>query len=89
MNEEIIEYKLSLLGVKPVILVIPYFGHVSMSYIGTVCLSTNESPIIFSFSTEMGMSLIFLISDVDTFEEGGTQPIIRIKGPHQYPEVYK
>jgi len=93
MNKEALEYELTLLNNKPVVLVVPSFGHISFSYAGNLSVITSmEHEVGFHMTNQMGgIAIIFFIDDVERLEMPSKvceTHIIRLKGPHQFPEKY-
>jgi len=93
MNIEKLEHDLVLLNNKPVVLVAPSFGHVSFSYAGELAvITTPEHAVGFHLTNQMGVvAVIFFVDDVEKLEKPSVvcnSHVIRLKGPHQYPEKY-
>jgi hypothetical protein len=88
MHDEHLEHELFLLKEKPVILVQPSYGHVSISYAGVLHV-VNDIPVIFHFCSNSGdTAIIFCVEDVKGIERGMPSTVIRLKGPHEYREKY-
>lgn len=88
MHDEHLEHELFLLKDKSVILVQPSFGNVSISYAGVLHV-VNDIPVIFHFCTNNGdVAIIFCVEDVKILERQMPNPVIRLKGPHEYRESY-
>lgn len=93
MNIELLEHQLVLLDDKPVVVVAPSFGHVSFSYAGNLSvIKTPEHTVGFHLTNQLGgVAIIFFADDVVNLEKPSAvceSHVIRLKGPHQYPEKY-
>lgn len=91
MNLEILEHELAMLNGKPVILVKPDFGTVSISYCGNLTATSDEACHIVFHLITVGPAIIFRAEDVSSLEEPSPETaanqivkIIRLKGPHFY-----
>jgi hypothetical protein len=87
MHDEQLEYEICLLKESSVILVCPHFGNVSFSYVGTLHVIVDH-PILFHFNNDAGIAIIFTVEDVNKLERGIPNPVIRLKGPHDYREDF-
>lgn len=92
MNLELLEHTLVQMGGENVIIVQPYYGKVSDSYIGSLSVTTSkEHHVLFSFRTPF-ISKIFEANDVlrvDAPTAGCKEKIIRLKGPTDYKEHWQ
>jgi hypothetical protein len=85
MNEEQIEFELMKLKSERVILVAPFYGSISHSYVGHLNTTAEGHPILFHFQGE-GIATIFHASDVKSVKELNemTKAVIRLKGPSDF-----
>lgn len=93
MNLEKLEFDLVQLNDQPVVVVAPSFGHVSFSYAGNLSvIQTPEHTVGFHLTNQLGgVAIIFFADDVEKLEKPSPvceSHVIRLKGPHQYPEKY-
>ena len=93
MNVERLEHELCLLNDKPVVVVTPSFGRVSFSYVGNLSvIKTPEHHVGFHLTNQLGgLAIIFFVEDVAKLENPSPvckSHVIRLKGPHQYPEMF-
>lgn len=93
MNVERLEHELCLLDNKPVVVVAPSFGHVSFSYAGNLSvIKTPEHTVGFHLTNQLGgVAIIFFADDLEKLEKPSAvceSHVVRLKGPHQYPEKY-
>jgi len=94
MNVEILEFELSKLNGKPVVVIRPNFGTQSDSFRGTLRVGNNAYPMTFEVSFD-SQSTIFKATDVVKIDNSPTDfntpavKIIRLKGPHDYQEAYQ
>ena len=89
-NSEQIESELVSLNNKIVVVVRPFYGSQSDSFVGQLSV-LNGYPIRFHFS-QTGKAILFTIDDVIKLEppiDNETEKIIRLKGPYDYREVHQ
>jgi hypothetical protein len=80
-NVEQIEYELTLLKDKSIILIIPMVGRVSMSILGDLQVVECDHKVGFHLSTTMPMAIIFYAEDVEAIEPSqgeGVRKVVRI-----------
>jgi hypothetical protein len=87
------EYELSQLNGKRVVIIRPGYGTQSDSWGGSLVVLGEEYPPRFHFSG-VGMAILFSVEDVRKLEEPANElkevnKIIRLKGPHDYEEAYQ
>ena len=89
-NSEQMESELVSLNGKIVVVVRPFYGSQSDSFVGQLSV-LDGYPIRFHFS-QTGKAILFTIDDVvklDKSIDNQTERIIRLKGPHDYAESYQ
>jgi hypothetical protein len=94
MHLERLEYELTLLDGKEIVIVIPSFGHISYSFAGKLEVTRMPDLTVgFHFVNQIsGIAIIFFSDDVIAIEPPTPQRnvhIIRLKGPYDYKEQYQ
>lgn len=96
MNIERIEHELTLANGKPVIVIQPMFGSVTITLFGTITVTTcNESKTVgFHVIHSLGvLAIIFLAEDVVSLQDAEANTnavkVIRLKSSHQYGEKFQ
>ena len=93
MNLEQLEYQITLLDGKSVVVIQPHSGKVSIAYTGQLQVTNNGEGLVgFHLVTPLNeAALSFFAPDVVSLEQPqqkNIEKIIRLKGPHQYNEQY-
>lgn len=85
---ELLEHELCLLHGKTVMLVRPFFGTQSDSWVGEIFADSEHYPVTFQVkSASQSKSTIFTVADVSKIEipkDDSVKIIIRLKGPLDY-----
>jgi len=95
MNNEVLEHELTKLDGKPIVLIVPSFGHASFSYAGILTATTlnNDHMIRFHFVDNAGsMAVLFFVEDVMAIKEPSAScvsPIVELRGPHDYRQEFQ
>ena len=87
------EYELSQLNGKKVVIIRPGYGTQSDSWGGSLVVLGDEYPPQFHFAG-IGMAILFSVDDVHKLDEPAKElkevsKIIRLKGPHDYEATYQ
>ncbi len=92
MNPERLEHELCLLKDKPVVAIVPWFGHTSFSYAGILTvIQSVDHAVGFHLVNEAGIAIIFFVEDVLALDPPNKvchSFVIRLKGPHDYQDHY-
>jgi len=93
MSVEQTEAEIAHLDNKVVVIVRPYFGQQSDSFIGNLSVIRNNYPIKFHFEATQ-LAILFTVDDVSKLEEPidetrDISKVIYLKGPQDYAEIGK